>query len=229
MDIWHAQGKIEFMPCTGEIWHTHKVCYFRSTDHNTYIKDCMFLTWIRQNVHVFNQFCGQPTYHPEYTNVHPLLCAVCSCPLWWGHSQLQRASGRTEWWGHSCPLPHLPPPPAYMSAGCHLGAGTWQQPYAYLWCTQWMQPQSCMGCLTQQLSYGSVLTCNKMGHITCKLHEEKFHILVTTHLGIILMNNQLDVRSFIHIYFDSLHVSGNLVLIIRTVSCINTSGVCYPV
>jgi len=145
-------------------------------------------------MHILNHFSGHPTYHPEYTTVHPLLCAVCSCPLWWGHSQLQKASGRTEWWGHSCPLPHLPPPPAYMSAGCHLGAGTWQQPYAYLWCTQWMQLQSCMGCLTQQLSYGSVLTCNKMGHITCQLHEDKFYILVTIHLGIILINNQLDTK-----------------------------------
>jgi hypothetical protein len=35
---------------------------------------------------------------------------------------------------------------------------------------------------------------------------------------------------FIYIYFDSLHVSSNLVLIIRRVNCINTtSDICHSV
>jgi hypothetical protein len=54
-----------------------------------------------------------------------------------------------------------------------------------------------------------------------------FYILVTVHLGIILMNNQIDTLPFMYIYFDSLHVSSNLMLIIRRVNCINTtSGIC---
>ena len=30
---WLVQGKIECMPCTGKIWHTHKVCQFHSRDY----------------------------------------------------------------------------------------------------------------------------------------------------------------------------------------------------
>jgi hypothetical protein len=41
-----------------------------------------------------------------------------------------------------------------------------------------------------------------------------------------LINNQLDVQ-FLCIYFTSLHVSSNPVLIIRRISCTNTtSGIC---
>ena len=35
--------------------------------------------------------------------------------------------------------------------------------------------------------------------------------------------------SFLCIYFNSLHVSSNLVLIIRRINCINTSGICHSV
>ena len=48
------------------------------------------------------------------------------------------------------------------------------------------------------------------------------------HLGIIIINNQLDAQFLLYIYFDSLHVSSNLVLIIRRGNCINTtSGICH--
>jgi hypothetical protein len=51
------------------------------------------------------------------------------------------------------------------------------------------------------------------------------------HLGIILVNNQLDAQFFfLYVYFNSLYVSSNLVLIIRRVNCINTtSGICHSV
>ena len=61
---------------------------------------------------------------------------------------------------------------------------------------------------------------------------EMFYILVTVHLGTILINNQRDPQFLLYIiiYFDSLHVSSNLVLIIRRVNCINTtSGICHSV
>jgi hypothetical protein len=51
-----------------------------------------------------------------------------------------------------------------------------------------------------------------------------FYILLTVHLGTNLLNNQLDVQ-FLCIYFNSLHVSSNLVLIIRRINCINTASV----
>ena len=67
-----------------------------------------------------------------------------------------------------------------------------------------------------------------------------FYILMTVHLGIIIINNQLDAQFLLYIYiyiyiyffiyFDSLHVSSNLVLIITGVNCINTtSGICHYV
>jgi hypothetical protein len=57
------------------------------------------------------------------------------------------------------------------------------------------------------------------------------YVLVTVHRDIILINNQVDAQFLLHnIYFDSLHVSSNLVLIIRRVNCINTtSGICHSV
>jgi len=59
----------------------------------------------------------------------------------------------------------------------------------------------------------------------------KFYVLLTVHLGIIFVNNQLDVQFFfMYVYFNSLHVSGSHVLIIRRSNCINTtSGICHSV
>jgi hypothetical protein len=56
-----------------------------------------------------------------------------------------------------------------------------------------------------------------------------FYVLLTVHLGIILVNNQLDAQFFfVYVYFSSLHVSSTPVLIIRRISCINTtSGICH--
>ena len=50
------------------------------------------------------------------------------------------------------------------------------------------------------------------------------HCTIVT--GIIVTNNQLDAQLILCIfYFDSLHVSSNLVLIIRRVNCIDTTSV----
>ena len=57
-----------------------------------------------------------------------------------------------------------------------------------------------------------------------------FSVLLTVHLVTVFANNELEAHLFffIFVYFNSLHVSGNQVLIIRRVNCINTtSGVCH--
>ena len=53
------------------------------------------------------------------------------------------------------------------------------------------------------------------------------YVLLTVHLGIILVNKQFDSRFFsVYVYFDTLHVSSNHVLIIKRMNCINaTSGI----
>jgi len=59
-----------------------------------------------------------------------------------------------------------------------------------------------------------------------------FYVLLTVqHLGIILVNNQLDAQFFfMYVYFYSLHFSGTHVPIIRKINCINTtSGICQYV
>jgi len=45
---------------------------------------------------------------------------------------------------------------------------------------------------------------------------QNFYVLLTVHLGIIFVNNQLDAQFFsMCVYFYSLHVSGSHVPIIR--------------
>ena len=45
------------------------------------------------------------------------------------------------------------------------------------------------------------------------------------HLGITLVSNQLDAQFFsVYVYFDTLRVSSNHVLIIRRINCINTTS-----
>ena len=52
-----------------------------------------------------------------------------------------------------------------------------------------------------------------------------FYVLLTVHLGIILVNNQLDAQFFfLYVYFNSLHVTSTPVLIIRRINCINTTS-----
>jgi hypothetical protein len=48
---------------------------------------------------------------------------------------------------------------------------------------------------------------------------------------LILVNDQIDAQFFLlYVYFNSLHVSSNLMLIIRRINCINTtSGMCHSV
>ena len=53
------------------------------------------------------------------------------------------------------------------------------------------------------------------------------YILLTVHLGTILVNNQVDALFYVFIYFTSLHVSSNPVLIIRRINCITTSSGIY--
>jgi len=55
------------------------------------------------------------------------------------------------------------------------------------------------------------------------------YVLLNAHLDIILVNNQLDAHFFsVYVYFDTVHASSNHVLIIRRISCINTtSGICH--
>ena len=66
----------------------------------------------------------------------------------------------------------------------------------------------------------------------CKLQSTttmyvEFYVLYTMHLGIILVNNQLDAQ-FFYVYFKSPHVSSIRALIIRGVNCINAiSGICH--
>ena len=56
-----------------------------------------------------------------------------------------------------------------------------------------------------------------------------FYVLLTVHLGTILVNNQLDAQFFfLYVYFSSVRASRSHVLIIRRVNCINTtSGMCH--
>jgi len=60
--------------------------------------------------------------------------------------------------------------------------------------------------------------------------SKEFYVLLTVHLGIILVNNQLDAQFFfMYVHFYSLHVSGSHVPIIRRINCNNTSGICHCV
>ena len=53
-------------------------------------------------------------------------------------------------------------------------------------------------------------------------------VLLTVRLGIILVNNQLDAHLFsVYVYFETLHVSRNHLLIIRRLNCINTTSGIY--
>ena len=59
----------------------------------------------------------------------------------------------------------------------------------------------------------------------------KLYVLLTVHLGIIFVNNQLDAQFFfMYVYFYSLHVSGSHVPIIWRINCVNTtSGICHSI
>jgi hypothetical protein len=72
--------------------------------------------------------------------------------------------------------------------------------------------------------------CATAGH-TCFEQYGLSYVLLTVHLDIIFVNNQLDTEFFfIYVYFYSLHVSGSHVPIVRRINCINTtSGICHSV
>ena len=67
--------------------------------------------------------------------------------------------------------------------------------------------------------------------VNTKLCFVELNVLMTVHLAIIFVNNQLDAQFFfMYVYFYSLHVSGSYVSIIRRINCINTtSGICPSV
>ena len=57
-------------------------------------------------------------------------------------------------------------------------------------------------------------------------HGRYFNVLLTVHLGTTLVSDQLDAQcSFLsYVYYSPLHVSSNIVLIIRRSNCINTAS-----
>jgi len=77
----------------------------------------------------------------------------------------------------------------------------------------------------------SFLTCWLPEDRVICIQHDAFYVLLTVHLGIIFVNNQLDAQLFfMYVYFYSLHVSGSQVPIVRRINCINTtSGICHPV
>jgi hypothetical protein len=64
-----------------------------------------------------------------------------------------------------------------------------------------------------------------------QLSAVKVYILLTVHLAMILGKwPNTDAQFFLSVYVNSLHVSSNLVLIIRRINFINTkSGICHSV
>ena len=86
-------------------------------------------------------------------------------------------------------------------------------------------------CCNAAFKNGIIWYSLSTGHQLCRdtVQDVRFYVLLTVHLGIILVNNQLDAQFFsLYIYFDTLHVSSIQVLIIRRINCINTtSGICH--
>jgi hypothetical protein len=68
----------------------------------------------------------------------------------------------------------------------------------------------------------------QLANIFC---SAEFYILLTVQLSMIIVNDKLDAQVlFLYIYFNSVHVSSKLVLIVRRLNCINTtSGMCHSV
>ena len=56
----------------------------------------------------------------------------------------------------------------------------------------------------------------------CLFCIAEFYVLLTVHLGVIFVNNQLDAQLFfVYVHLYSLHASGSHVPIIRRINCIN--------
>ena len=65
-----------------------------------------------------------------------------------------------------------------------------------------------------------------VGRILATALDLEFYVLLTVHLDIIFVSNQLDAQFFfMYVYFYSLHVSGSHVPIIKRINCINTTFV----
>jgi hypothetical protein len=75
------------------------------------------------------------------------------------------------------------------------------------------------------------LSALRTGPIYPQGNNSVFNVLLTVHLGIIPVNNQLDAQFFfMYVYLYFLHVSGSHVPIIKGINCINTiSGICQSV
>jgi len=70
------------------------------------------------------------------------------------------------------------------------------------------------------------ILCSSRGIEVPTTFPEVTQNIQRTHVGI-LVNNQLDTLFNVFIYFTSLHISSNPVLIIRRINCINTSSAMY--
>jgi len=58
--------------------------------------------------------------------------------------------------------------------------------------------------------------------VTSSNRKLEIYVLLTVHLGSVLVNNQLDAEFFfLYIYSNSVHVSSTPVLIVRRINCIN--------
>ena len=71
--------------------------------------------------------------------------------------------------------------------------------------------------------------CVKINWILVRKDCSLCYVLLAVHLVTVFVNNQPDAQFIIliFVYSNSLHVSCNQVLIIRTVNCINTTaGIC---
>jgi len=75
-----------------------------------------------------------------------------------------------------------------------------------------------------------VLIIRRINCINIKYVYSRFYVLLTVHLGIILVNEQLDAQFFfMYVYSKSLHVSSTHVLIIRRINTLNPelNPICY--
>jgi hypothetical protein len=91
---------------------------------------------------------------------------------------------------------------------------------------RWAERVECVGKEGMHPGLGWAVL-NKTDHL--KELEMEFYVLMTVLLGTNLVTNKLDAQ-FLCIYFTSVHVSSNPVLIIRRINCINTtSGMCHCV
>ena len=145
-------------------------------------------------------------------------CPGLSLPSGKTRYPLYRRLGGTQGW--SWQVRNISPPPGFDPRTV--------QPVASRY-TEWATGPVKLGAI----KVNKILLCLKQINVLLSFDWEKllysFYVLLTVHLGIILVNNRLDAKSFsVYVYFGNLHVTGNHVHIIRRINCINTtSGKCH--